>query len=62
MKKYAVASTMVKTIPSGLNLVTDLRFIEAENEHEAMGICMEQLSDCYKEHYVHIKPVAGACS
>jgi len=61
VKKYAVASTMLKTIPSGVNIVTDLRFIEANNEQEAIGVCMEQLSHDYMSHSVHIKPIAGEC-
>ena len=60
--KYAVATTLINKVSSGVvNVVTDLRFIKANNHHEAIGIAMEELSKEFKEHHVHIKPLAKAC-
>jgi len=60
MKKevYAVASTLIKEMVTKMNVVTDLRLIEAVSKEEAIGIYMMQVSEQYPEHQVHMRPAA----
>ena len=57
--KYAVASTLIKNYGVGkLNIMVDLRKIEAVSKEEAMGIYITAIVDEFPEHNVHCKPVA----
>ena len=53
---YAVASTLIKDMPNKMNIMTDLRLIEAVSKEEAIGIYMLQVSEQYSEHQIHIRP------
>lgn len=54
--KYAVASTLIKEMPNKMNIMTDLRLIEAVSKEEAIGIYVLQVSEQHPEHQIHVRP------
>lgn len=56
MNKYAVAATLIKDMPGKMNIMVDLRKIEAASQEEAIGIYMIQVAEQYQEHHVHVRP------
>lgn len=57
MEMYAVASTLIKEGIGKMNIMTDIRPIEANSTDEAMGIYMREITVEFKEHNVHVRPV-----
>lgn len=57
-KKYAVASTLINFMENKINMITDLRLIEAFNENEAVGIYVDMVNKQFPNHNVNAKPIA----
>ena len=57
MQMYAVASTLIKEGIGIVNIMTDIRPIEANSADEAMGVYIREITEEFKEHYVHVRPV-----
>lgn len=57
MKMYAVSSTLIKEGIGKMNIMTDIRPIEANSTDEAMGIYIREITEELKEHNVHVRPV-----
>lgn len=57
MKIFATLSTLIKDIPNGENIVSDLRVIETESREEAIGKYVLEISEQFPEHYIHCRPL-----
>ena len=56
---YAVASTLIKYYRTGnINIMTDLRNIEAISKEEAIGIYITNVAEEFPGHNVNCRPVA----
>ena len=58
MKQYAVASTLIQEKPGVMNILTDIRPIEADSEAEAIGVYVLEVSKEFPEHNIHVRPVS----
>jgi len=56
-KSYAMSATLIKDIPGGMNIMSDLRKIKARNKKEAIGEYVLQINKEFKEHYIHCRPL-----
>lgn len=54
---YAVAATLTKHIPNGLNIQTYLQKYEVASEAEAIGTFVMETAKKFPEHDVHVRPV-----
>ncbi len=57
MNKYYVASTLIKDMPNGLNIITDIKVIMALSKEEAIGKYFMLMSELHPDHYIHIRPL-----
>lgn len=55
--QYAVSSTLIKEIPNGSNIMSDLRPIKAFSKEEAMGKYILEVNEQFPEHHIHIRPI-----
>ncbi len=53
-KRYAIAATMTKTIPGGMNILTSLQIVdEVHSEEEAIGAAVLNLTEQNPDHSIH---------
>jgi hypothetical protein len=60
MKKkviYAVAATLTKHVPNGLNIQTYIQKYEVASEVEAIGTFVMETAKKFPEHDIHVRPV-----
>jgi NAD(P)H-dependent flavin oxidoreductase YrpB (nitropropane dioxygenase family) len=58
MNKYIVCSTLIKNIPTGMTVMTDMRDICALSNSEAVGRYILQVTKEFPEYSVHAHPLA----
>jgi hypothetical protein len=60
METYVLSATLLKQNGIGsVNIMTDLRFIDAVSKEEATGKYVLEVSEEFPEHSIHIRPVCA---